>query len=171
MARVNFKLEREEQGGQHDDGGRREQDATRRQRLFNNAVSAVKKLRGFRKTQAEKDLINLRSGEITVRQMEAEEQMGLAEEAKDTCRRAVGTFLVFIQSHAPSPEHPAKDMTPAQLANLERCYSTVLPLMAKLGKEQSEDILRYGETYLQLFPEGKHKTAVQNAMNQAKADK
>lgn len=151
--------------------GRREQDATRRQRLFNNAVSAVKKLRGFRKTQAEKDLINLRSGEITVRQMEAEEQMGLAEEAKDTCRRAVGTFLVFIQSHAPSPEHPAKDMTPAQLENLERCYGTLLPLMVKLGSEHSDTVLEYGAAYNELFPEGKHKTAVQNAMAAAAADK
>ena len=151
--------------------GRREQDATRRQRLFNNAVSAVKKLRGFRKTQAEKDLINLRSGEITVRQMEAEEQLGLAEEAKETCRRAVGTFLVFIQSHAPSPEHPAKDMTPAQLENLERCYGTLLPLMVKLGSEHSETVLEYGAKYNELFPDGKHKTAVQNAMAAAAADK
>jgi hypothetical protein len=32
MARVNFKLEREEQGGQHDDGGRR--DYSRQKRAF-----------------------------------------------------------------------------------------------------------------------------------------
>ena len=103
--------------------------------------------------------------------MEAEEQMGLAEEAKDTCRRAVGTFLVFIQSHAPSPEHPAKDMTPAQLENLERCYGTLLPLMVKLGSEHSDTVLEYGAAYNELFPEGKHKTAVQNAMAAAAADK
>ena len=46
-----------------------------------------------------------------------------------------------------------------------------MPLMAKLGKEQSEDILRYGESYKKLFPNGKHLTIVQNAINQAEADK
>jgi hypothetical protein len=103
--------------------------------------------------------------------MEAEEAMNLAEQAKETCGLATAMFQAFLMAHEPTDEHPAKDMTPAQLANLERCYSTVLPLMAKLGKEQSEDILRYGETYKKLFPNGKHLTAVQNAMNQAGADK
>ena len=98
--------------------------------------------------------------------------LGMARSAGNCATElAAAAFQAFLMAHEPTDEHPAKDMTPAQLANLERCYSTVLPLMAKLGKEQSEDILRYGETYLQLFPEGKHKTAVQNAMNQAKADK
>ena len=151
--------------------GRREQDATRRQRLFNDAVGAVKKLKAFKKTWAEKDLITLRSIGITVRQMEAEEQLGLAEDAKETCRRAVTTLTVFVQAHAPSPEHPAKDMTPAQLENLERCYGMLLPLMVKLGSEQSETVLEYGAAYNELFPDGKHKTAVQNAMAAAAADK
>ena len=134
-------------------------------------MNAVKKLRAFRKTQTEKDLITLRSAEITVRQMEAEEQLGLSEDAKETCRLAVATLTVFIQSHAPSPQHPAKDMTPAQLDNLERCYGMLLPLMVKLGSEQSETVLEYGAAYNELFPEGKHKTAVQNAMAAAAADK
>jgi len=43
--------------------------------------------------------------------------------------------------------------------------------MAKLGKDQSELILKYGATYAECFPDGKHKTAVQNAINQAQADK
>jgi TolA-binding protein len=151
--------------------GRREQDAARRQRLFNEAVGAVKKLRGFKKTWAEKDLITLRSAGVTVRQMEAEEQMGLSAEAKETCRRAVVTLIAFVQSHAPSAAHPAKDMTPAQLENLERCYGMLLPLMVKLGSEYSGTVLEYGAVYNELFPEGKHKTAVQNAMAAAAADK
>ena len=97
--------------------------------------------------------------------------MQLTEQAKETCALATAGFQGFLMGHEPTDEHPAKDMTPAQLANLERCYATVLPLMAKLGKEQNEDILRYGETYKKLFPNGKHLTAVQNAMNQAEADR
>ena len=151
--------------------GRKEKNDDLRRKFFNQAVSSIKKLRGYKKTAAETDILDLDSGDVLVRKMEAEEAMNLPEQAKETCGLATAAFQAFLMAHEPTEEHPAKDMTPAQLANLERCYATVLPLMAKLGKEQAEDILRYGETYLQLFPEGKHKTAVQNAMNQAKADK
>ena len=65
----------------------------------------------------------------------------------------------------------ADKMTPQQLVNLERCYSTARPLMAKLGQSQSELVLKYGAAYAELFPDGKHRTAVQNAVNQAKADR
>ena len=44
-----------------------------------------------------------------------------------------------------------------------------MPLMAAAGKEHSPDVLKYGEDYLALFPDGKHKTEIQNAMNQARA--
>jgi len=151
--------------------GRHEQDNDRRRRLFNDAVSSIKKLRGYHKNQAEDDLLTLRSGDVLVTKMQAEEQMNLGEQAKETCGRAVVTFTTFLQSREPNEQHPAKDMTPSQLANLERCYGTLLPLMVKLGKEQSEQVMAYGETYMNLFPEGKHKTAVQNAINAAKADK
>jgi len=150
--------------------GRKEKNDDLRRKFFNQAVGALKKLRGYKKTTAETDLLDLQSGDVLVRKMDAEESMGLQEQAKETCGQAVVTFQAFLMAHEPTEEHPAKDMTAAQLANLERCYATVLPLMAKIGKAQSEDILRYGETYLQLFPEGKHKTVVQNAINQAKAD-
>lgn len=151
--------------------GRREQDNDRRMRLFNDAVGAIKQLRKYRPNQADQDLLDLRAGDVLRAKLEAEEQMNLAEKARETCARAVNTFVVFIQAHEPTPEHPAKDMTPQQLANLERCYGTLLPLMVKLGKEQSEQVLAYGAAYMDLFPEGKHRTAVQNAMTAAEADK
>ena len=152
--------------------GRVEKNDDLRRKFFNQAVSSVKKLRGYRQNdQNALDLLALRSADILVRKMEAEEAMQLTEQAKETCGLATAAFQGFLMGHEPTDEHPAKDMTPAQLANLERCYASVLPLMAKLGKEQNEDILRYGETYKKLFPNGKHLTAVQNAMNQAEADK
>lgn len=151
--------------------GRVEKNDDLRRKFFNQAVKAVKMLRNYKKSPAELDLLALQSNDILVRKMEAEEAMQLTEQAKETCGLAAAGFQGFLMGHEPTDEHPAKDMTPAQLANLERCYATVLPLMAKLGKEQNEDILRYGEMYKKLFPNGKHMTAVQNAMNQAESDK
>ena len=37
-------------------------------------------------------------------------------------------------------------------------------------KEFAQKLVSYGETYLDIFPNGKAKTAVQNAINQAKAE-
>ena len=150
--------------------GRLQKDDNLRMTFFNQAVDAVKKLRNYRKDQASQDEIDLRSGDVMVRKMEAEEALGLKEKALDTCGRAAAMFQAFLMARAPTPEYPASKMTPAQLANLERCYSTLLPLMAKQGKSQSELVLEYGNAYLELFPEGKGKTAVVNAMNQAKAE-
>ncbi len=152
--------------------GRVEKDDTMRMKYFNAAVGAIKKVRNYRKDQAQQDELDLMSGDVLVRKMEAEEAMGTekAEQAKETCARAVVTFVAYLMSHEPSPEHPFEKMTVKQRQNLERCYGTVLPLMAKLGKSQKEQILKYGENYLKLFPEGKRRTAVQNAINQAQAE-
>ena len=37
-------------------------------------------------------------------------------------------------------------------------------------KEFAARVVKYGETYLDIYPNGKAKTAVQNAINQAKAE-
>ena len=150
--------------------GRTEKDDNLRRKYFNQAVGAIKKVRGYRKEKAQQDALDLMSGDVLVRKMDAEESMGLKEQARETCARAVVTFQAFVMANAPDAEHPADKMTPEQLANLERCYGTVLPLMAKLGKDQKEKILEYGATYKELFPSGRHATAVQNAINQANAE-
>ena len=151
--------------------GRTEKDDTMRGKYFNAAVGAIKKVRRYRPDQADQDMLDLLSGDVLVRKMEAEEAMNLKEQARETCGRAVVTFQAFLMAHEPTPDHPADKMTPQQLVNLERCYSTALPLMAKLGQSQSELVLKYGAAYAELFPDGKHRTAVQNAVNQAKADR
>ena len=73
-------------------------------------------------------------------------------------------------ANEPTEEYPFKDMTAAQRRNLERCYASVLPLMAKMGKDQAENTIKYANMYLELVPDGKNKTAVQNALNQSKAE-
>ena len=152
--------------------GRREKDDAMRMKYFNAAVGAIKKVRNYRREQAQQDELDLMSGDVLVRKMEAEEAMGgeKAEQARETCGRAVVTFTAYLMAHEPTPEHPFEKMTVAQQNNLERCYATALPLMAKLGKAQVEQIIKYGEAYLKYFPDGKHRTAVQNALNQAKAE-
>lgn len=150
--------------------GRKEKDDELRKKYFNQAVGAIKKLRNYKRNKADQDVLDLESGDILVRKMEAEEAMNLKEQAKETCMKAIATFQVFLMANEPTQEYPFKDMTPAQRNNLERCYATILPLMAKVGKDQSENVIKYANVYLELFPNGKNKTAVQNALNQAKAE-
>jgi hypothetical protein len=61
-------------------------------------------------------------------------------------------------------------MLPGEVANLERCYSMMIPTYSKLGSEFAEDVMKYGQEYMDLFPNGKARTEIQNCMNQAKAE-
>ncbi|MBR2838523.1 MAG: tetratricopeptide repeat protein [Kiritimatiellae bacterium] len=152
--------------------GRAEKDATMRGKHFGAAVGAIKKVRHYwsKKPRWEQDLVDLMSGDVLVRRMKAEEAMGLKEEAKETCGRAAATFQAFIQSHAPDAERPIEKMEPGEVANLERAYSTMIPLFSRQGAEQADRVIKYGQEYLDLFPSGKSRTEVENCMNQAKAD-
>ena len=148
--------------------GRRERDNNLRKKYFNAAIGAVKKVRQFKPEM--EDELSLESSDVLVRKMEAEETMQLKAEADETRRLAVAGYQAFLAAHQPDDDHPVSKMTPKQLKNLERCYASALPLMAKLGKDFAENVVKYGETYLDIFPNGKSKTAVQNAINQAKAE-
>lgn len=143
--------------------GSRQKDDTLRMNAFNTAVRALKKLRAYRKTQLDQDLLDIRSGEVLLRKIQAESAMNLQEAVKETRGRAVVSFQAFLMAHEPTEDHPAKDMSPAQLENLERCYAYLLPLMAAHGSDKA-DILAYGEKYRQLFPNGKHKQDVETVL-------
>ena len=154
--------------------GRKEKDDAMRVKYFNAAVGAVKKVRNYRKDPDQQRELDLMSGDVLVRRMEAEEAMGSekAEKAKETCGLAVASFAAYLMANEPTAEHPYEKMSPAQQGYLGRCYGTILPLMAKmkLSQEQIDQALKYGEAYLKYFPDGKYKTAVQNAINQIKAN-
>ena len=152
--------------------GRVEKDETMRAKYFNAAVGALKKVRLYwaKKPKWEVDRLSLVSGDVLVDRMKAEESMGLGDEAMETCGRAVSTFISFLQANPVSAERPLDKMDPGEVENLERAYGTMLPLMAKRGGELAEDAIKYGQQYLNLFPNGKSRTAVENAMNQARAD-
>ena len=152
--------------------GRVEKDATMRGKYFGAAIGAIKKVRQYwkQKPRWEQDLLDLMSGDVLVDRMTAEESMGLKEEAKETCGRAASTFQVFIQAHGVTDEHPLDKMAPGEVTNLERAYATMVPLFAKMGAEQADRVMKFGQEYLDLFPNGKHRTEISNCMNQAKAD-
>ena len=152
--------------------GRVEKDATMRGKYFGAAIGALKKVRQYwrQKPQWEQDVLDLMSGDVLVDRMHAEESMGLKDDAKETCGRAASTFQVFIQAHGVTDEHPIDKMQAGEVANLERAYATMVPLFAKMGAEQADRVMKFGQEYLDLFPNGKSRTEISNCMNQAKAD-
>lgn len=154
------------------DQGRVEKDAALRGKCFGAAIGALKKVRQYwsRKPQWEQDRLDLLSGDVLVDRMKAEEAMNLKDDALDTCGRAAATFQVFIQSHGPTESHPLDKMEAGELENLERAYASVVPLFAKLGADKADLVIRFGQEYLELFPNGKARTAISNYINQAKAD-
>ena len=154
------------------DQGRVEKDATMRGKCFGAAIGALKKVRQYwkKKEQWEQDVLDLMSGDVLVDRMKAEEAMDLKDDAKETCGKAAAVFQVFIQAHGPTEEHPIDKMQAGELANLERAYATMVPLFAKMGAEQADRVMKFGQQYLDLFPNGKARTEISNCMNQAKAD-
>ena len=152
--------------------GRVEKDAQLRGKYFGAAIGALKKVRQYwaKKPLWEQDQLNLISGDVLIDRMKAEEAMGLKEDALETCGKAAAVFQVFIQAHGATDAHPVDKMEEGELANLERAYATMIPLFSKLGASQADRVMKFGQEYLDLFPEGKAKTEVVNCMNQAKAD-
>ena len=152
--------------------GRAEKDTTMRTKYFNAAIGALKKVRQYwaKKPQWEQDQLDLISGDVLVDRMKAEEAMGLKEEAKETCGKAAAVFQVFLQAHGVSDAHPLDKMSAGEVANLERAYATIVPLFVTLGADQADRVMKFGQEYLDLFPNGKARTEIANCMNQAKAD-
>lgn len=161
--------------------GRQEKDATMRGKYFGAAVGALKKVRTYwaKKPQWEQDQLDLLSGDVLVDRMKAELSMDLKEDAAETRGRAAATFQVFIQAHGPSEEVPFEKMEQGAKDNLERAYGTLLPLLADQiadkqdpveKREQAEQVIKFGQQYMDLFPSGKYAAAIVNAMNSAKAD-
>ena len=153
------------------DQGRTEKDATMRGKYFGAAIGALKKVRQYWKNrpQWEQDQLDLISADVLVDRMKAEEAMDLKEDANETCGKAAASFQAFIQAHGVSESHPIDKMEAGEVANLERAYSTMIPLMAKRA-DLADLVMRYGQEYLDLFPNGKARTDVANSMNQAKAN-
>lgn len=151
--------------------GSSEKDTKLRNKYFGEAVAAVKALRNHwsEKPQWEKDSVDLMSAEVKIDQMNAEEKMGLREEAAASRSRAASMLQSFLQSRGVSEDHPADKMSGGELKNLERCYADMVPLFAAMGKEQADRVLKYGQEYLELFPNGKDRTLIQNCINGAKA--
>ena len=154
------------------DQGRGEKDATMRTKYFNAAIGALKKVRQYwrNRPQWEQNQLDLLSGDVLVDRMKAEEAMGLKEESLESCGGAASKFQTFIQAHGVNESHPLDKMEPGDVANLERAYSSLLPLLVRQGSAQADLVLKYGQQYLDLFPNGKDRTAIENCMNQAKAD-
>ena len=154
--------------------GSRQKDDTTRMNSFNTAVRALKKLRNLRTgnrppdqlSEAERlemDELDLRSGEVLLRKLQAESAMNLADAAKETRGRAIVAFQAFLMAHEPTDEHPFEKMSGAQRDHLERCFAHLLPLMAAHGSDKA-DILDYGGKYRKLFPNGKHKQDVETVL-------
>ena len=101
--------------------------------------------------------------------MKAEDAMELKEQAQETCATAAAKLQAFLQTRSPTPEHPIDKMSAGELANLERCYATMVPLFSHLGDEQADRVMKFGNEYLEYFPNGKARTEFVNCVNRAKS--
>ncbi|MBR0197470.1 MAG: tetratricopeptide repeat protein [Kiritimatiellae bacterium] len=178
--------------------GLTEKDTNLRKKHFAAAMGALKRLRTqywAKKPQAERDSLDLMSAEIRIRRMNAEADMGFKEESKETGEQAAATLQAFLQAHQPvkekaqvsteglseeeakalaevaknSQEKTFDELSAQEVKNLERAYTLLVPLLAKLGPEKGGFVLKFGSDYLATFPNGSARTEIRNAMQQAEA--
>ena len=152
--------------------GKHEKDEILRNKYFGAALGALKKVRQYwsKKPVWEQDQLDLMGGDVVINRMKAEEEMGLKDEALETCGIAAGKYITFLQSRSPNDEHPLDKMEPGEVANLETAYTKLVPLLAKRGAVEADRVLKFGQEYMNLFPNGKARTVIANCLNQAKAD-
>ena len=131
--------------------GSREKDDTLRMNAFNAAVRALKKLRNYKKDPIEQYELDIRSGEVLLRKMEAESAMNLTDAAKETRGRAIVAFQAYLMAHEPENKEAFEKLTAKEKELLKRCYEDILPIMAVHGS-QKEDIEAYEKNYGAFFP-------------------
>ena len=172
--------------------GSKQRDDKLRNKAFTTAIRSLKQLRVLWKDRPpeDQDRTVLMSGDVLIRRMKAEDAMNLEAQAQETCAKAAGTLQAFLLEHEVGREvlsgekplvpertvekdgqqvvEPAQFMSAAARDNLARCYETLIPLYVRLGGDNLGFALKYGEEYLDLFPNGKGRVAVQNAVNQAR---
>ena len=155
--------------------GKTEKDDKARISLFNNAVDALMTVRAYRRPRDEKGKelpvakwtdeqraadaeLRLKSAEVVLRRLDAENKMGLKEQAAKTR----GEAIVALQGMLMSLDTRASVLAPV----VEKVYHDCIPLLLdhKKNKDAEEDC----QAYLRLFPEGKYKNDVQTWLNQAK---
>lgn len=163
----------------------KENDQQKRTIYYNEAVKAIKKLRNLaaaardRATdaqlkaeyQAKMDELDLRSGAMTVRLMEAEERIGLADKALATCAKAASTYLAYVQTHRPEVLGKSlEDMGAEVRGRLQTAYERMLPLYGRLGPERAKDLIEYAEEYLRYFPTSHNRSDVETLADKARAE-
>jgi len=138
--------------------GKTEKDDNERTRLFNSAVDALKMVKKYRTSPEEMAELDLTSGELLLRKMDAEKKLALTAQAAETRGKAIVAFQVMILNLNPGNAKLA--------ATLEKAYYYCVPLL--LEHKKTKDALEDCETYLRIFPNGRYTTDIQNWLNQAK---
>ncbi len=146
--------------------GKVEADNDRRRDLFNQAVDALKFVKAWysREGAAENKRkiaeIDLVTGDLMVRKMEAEKNLQLDEQMAESRGKAILAYMTIIDRFDPGDA----DMAPY----LEKAYFAFIPLL--LEHRQFEQVVEDSQNYLNLFPDGLHRTRIETWMNQAKIE-
>ncbi|HNX33952.1 MAG TPA: hypothetical protein PKM57_04950 [Kiritimatiellia bacterium] len=138
--------------------GKTEKDDNERTRLFNAAVDSLKLVKKYRTKPEEMAELDLMSGEVLLRKMDAEKKLGLTKQAAESRGNAIVAFQRMIMGNQQQSAELA--------AVLEKAYFYCMPLM--LDHKKFADAAEDCERYLSLFPNGRYRTDIQNWLNQAK---
>lgn len=140
--------------------GRTEADNDLRKELFNQAVDALRVVEDYRTNETDKVEIRLETGNMLVRKMEAEKNLGLTKQMVESRGKAIVAYMSLIDRIDPGDA--------ALAPYLEKAYFAFIPML--LEHKAFKQAVENCQIYLKLFPEGRYTTEVQNWLNQAKIE-
>jgi tetratricopeptide (TPR) repeat protein len=135
----------------------READKDPRFDLFNQAVSAIKKVSRFDKSPGAGARTEVNVARILVKKARAEEEFGTAERAAEYKGEAIAAFQTLVLLRDPSDTHVRP--------HIEDAYHECLPLLMEIGKW--EDALADCDKYLEEFSTGRYVLDVRKWRNRA----
>ncbi len=133
-------------------------DEDKRYALFNEAVMAMKRAIKFAKDPGTKAKLEVGTAKIFERKSEAEDEFGNEEKATQYRNDAIAAYQAVIMFR------DSKDAAVAP--HLQDAYLYCLPLM--LDTERYEDVKLDAETYMKVFPDGKHIRDIRRFLNKSR---
>lgn len=155
--------------------GEQEEDEQKRRKHYAAAIGAVKQLRNYWKNDEsiqdwQRDRVELMSSDISISRMGAESSFGNEEAVKKACGDAVKKLETFVKSKTAAGRIDLKALNKHDVANLEKAYSDLVRVLAKMGEAQMTDVAFHGSQYKRYFPQGPHISEVEAAIKVAVAN-
>ncbi len=138
--------------------GAKESNGQERQKIFNNAVRAMRRARTFAREVGLQTALDVETARLLVRRARAEAEHGDAAQAAGILNDAIAAYQTVILFRSPTAEDTRR--------HVEDALAECLPLLIEIAR--FDDALEDAASYLRLYPQGRHVLDVRQYQTRAR---